>query len=194
MLEDEIKRINQMYSHLDRHVWAFKKRSGLACVKGCGQCCHTGELKATILEFLPAAYELYLKEEANTILDQITRKPDNTCVFYNPFSQGGNCSIYRYRGLICRLFGFSVKTDKHEVRSLVTCQPIKSSMRSYPTTQMLETAPKLSSYYMRLYGIDPALSVRYLPVNQAIKEAIEKVLLYFTFRRKPATYVDLLHE
>lgn len=50
----------------------------------------------------------------------------------------------------------------------------------------LPAAPSLTYYYMRMYGIDPTLSVRYLPVNQAIKEAIEKVLHYFSFRRKPA--------
>lgn len=186
MLENDLKALNRMYRQLDRHVSAFKRRSGLACVNGCSLCCRTGELDATILEFLPAAYDLYLKGEADAVLEQIANKQDSICVFYNPFSREGNCTLYRHRGLICRLFGFSVKTDKHGVRSLVTCHPIKNSMTCFPSIQMLEAAPKLTSYYMRLYGIDPALSIRYLPVNQAIKEAIEKVMLYFNFRKKPA--------
>jgi len=178
--------MNRMYRHLDRHVSAFKRRSGLSCVNGCGLCCRTGELNATILEFLPAAYDLYLKGEADTVLQQITDKKDTFCVFYNPLSHGENCTHYSQRGLICRLFGFSVRTDKHGQRSLVTCHLIKSTMDSLLSMQSLEAAPSLSSYYMRLYGIDPALSVRYIPVNQAIKEAVEHVLFYFNLRRRPA--------
>jgi Fe-S-cluster containining protein len=186
MLEEKIKALNRMYRHLNRHVSAFKRRSGLSCVNGCGLCCHTGELSATILEFLPAAYDLYFKGESDAVLQQIANKQDTMCVFYNPVSQGRNCTRYSQRGLICRLFGFSVKTDKHGARSLVTCHPIKSAMRDFPSMQLLEAAPNLSSYYMRLYGIDPALSVRYLPVNQAIREAIEHVMFYFSLKKRPA--------
>jgi Fe-S-cluster containining protein len=186
MFEDKIKAMNRMNRHLDRHMSAFKRRSGLECVNGCGLCCRNGELSATIIEFLPAAYHLYLKGQANDMLEQIDNKQDTICVFYNPALQSDYCTQYKQRGLICRLFGFSVRTDKHGTRSLVTCHPIKSAMDSPPTSEVLETAPSLSSYYMRLYGIDPSLAIRYLPVNQAIKEAIEEVMIHFKYRKRPA--------
>lgn len=180
-MEDKIKALTRVYSHLDRHVSAFKRRSGMACVAGCGQCCQNGELNAAMLEFLPAAYDLYLRGEAEEILDQIASKQDSICVFYNPISQGLHCTLYTKRGLICRLFGFSVKTDKHGNRVLVTCSLIKNSMDKLPSGELLEKAPSLSSYYMRLYGIDPISWGRQIPVNQAIKEAIEKVLHHFRY-------------
>ena len=94
--------------------------------------------------------------------------------------------MYSVRGLICRLFGFSVKTDKLGSRTLVTCHLIKDTMNGALLEPSLEIAPNLSSYYMRLYGIDPSLSIRYLPVNHAIKEAIEMILFDFNYRKKPA--------
>jgi len=186
LLEHKIGALNRMYRRLDRHLSAFKRRSGLACVYGCGLCCRTGELNATVIEFLPSAYDLYQKGESNRILGQIADKKDTICVFYNPFKNGMNCTQYQHRALVCRLFGFSVRNDKLGVPNLVTCVPIKRSMEARQTIQLLEKAPNLSSYYMRLYGIDPALSNKDLPVNQAIKGAIEQVSLYFNFRRKPA--------
>jgi len=186
MLEHKISAVNRMYRHLDRHVSAFKRRSGMECVNGCGLCCRTGELYATAIEFLPAAYDLYQKGESDQILEQIADKKDNICIFYNPFKNGANCAQYHQRALVCRLFGFSVREDKHGKPTLVTCVPIKRLLEARHTIQLLEKAPGLSSYYMRLYGIDPALSTRDLPVNQAIKGAIEQVSLYFSFRRKHA--------
>lgn len=190
MLDEKIKALKRMYRHLDRHTSAFKRRSDLACVNGCGACCMNGALHSTILEFIPAAHDLYLKGEYDTILEQIENKQDSICVFYNPFSKGQNCTIYRYRGLICRLYGFSVKYDKNGKGTLVTCQQIKNATTSTQIRQFLDIAPNLSSYYLRLYGIDPALSVVYLPVNQAIKEAIEQVLLYFNYRIKPVYLIE----
>jgi len=44
----------------------------------------------------------------------------------------------------------------------------------------------MTDYYMKLYGIDPWLSVQYFPVNEAIKTALEMVILNFQYRKKPA--------
>jgi hypothetical protein len=39
---------------------------------------------------------------------------------------------------------------------------------------------------MRLYGMDIVSSMKALPINHAIRGAIEQVSLYYNFRRKPA--------
>lgn len=186
MLYRKIKSLERLYRDADRHVSAFKRRTGLTCFSGCGECCQNGELNSTIIEFLPAAYNLFIRGQTDTILDLIENKADPVCVFFRPFSEAGNCSVYRNRGLICRLFGFSAMTDKRGIETLVTCPKIKKSLNVLHVQPFLDIAPRMSSYYLRMYGIDPALSVRYLPVNQAISEAIEQVLQYFDYRKKPA--------
>jgi Fe-S-cluster containining protein len=186
ILEHKIKSVNQLYRHLDRHVFAYKRRSGLSCVNGCGLCCLNKELNTTITEFLPAAYRLFQSGQTDSVLEKIRSKQDPICVLFNPFTEGGNCSVYSERGLLCRLFGFSVKTDKNAVPSLITCHLIKETIDNEQLDPSLQAAPNMSSYYMKLYGIDPVLSVRYMPINQAIKEAIEQVLSYFAYRKKPA--------
>ena len=186
MLEEKIKSIKGMYRLADRHVSAFKRRSGISCVHDCGLCCRTGELEATSCEFLPAAYHLYVNGGSDSVLDRIARKQDTVCVFYSPENSGGHCSQYPNRGLICRLFGFSVSTNKHEVPGLYTCRLIKDTMLQPPAPAILQAAPRISSYYMRLYGIDPASALDYMPVNEAISRAIEQVSLHFSLRRGTA--------
>ncbi len=51
---------------------------------------------------------------------------------------------------------------------------------------MLVQAPQMAAWYMKLYGIDPRLSVQYFPVNEAIKKVLEMVLLDARFRKRPA--------
>jgi len=75
---------------------------------------------------------------------------------------------------------------KHAAPALVSCVPVKRSLVVQPSTSLLEKAPCLSSYYMRLYGMDIVSSMKALPINHAIRGAIEQVSLYYNFRRKPA--------
>ena len=186
LLEEKTRAVNSLFGKLDRHISAFKRYSGLRCPAGCRECCLKQDLEATVLEFLPAAHSLLLKGECDPVLERIHEKTDACCVFFNPFGKQGNCSVYGERGLICRLFGFSAREDKHGTRTLVTCPVIKESIRYRDAATAVDHAPNLSSYYLRLYGIDPELSVRYLPVNQAIKKAIELTLFQSSFRKRPA--------
>jgi len=186
MVINEINSVNKLYKQIDRHISAFKRRSGLSCVAGCGTCCLKSDLEVTMLEFLPAAYSIYLNGESDATLESIEQQVDSICVFYNPFAESGNCSRYKDRGLTCRLFGFAARADKHGDRTLVTCKIIKSALNGQNQEQISAHAPNMSSYQLRLNGINPRLSVRYLPINMAIKEAIETVLLDSRFRKKPA--------
>ena len=186
MIADKIKAVNRIYGQADRHVSAFKRRAGLACEDDCGDCCQKEDLQATVLEFLPAAFDLYVSDSYQTILDRIHENEDPTCVFFNPFGEEGNCSVYKHRGLICRLFGFSAMTDKKGDKKLVACGKIKNKLEDCAPGCVQQHAPNMSSYYFRLNGIDPVLSIRNVPVNQAIKEAIETVVFYSGFRKKPA--------
>ncbi len=185
-LMNKIKAVNKVFRQLETHISGFKEKSELSCVSNCGLCCSKPNIDATILEFLPAAYALYLSGKYEDIINNIEDKKDDVCVFYNPFSKGWSCSNYMERGLVCRLFGFSARENKHNKLTLVTCKSIKSSIDVDKLQNKLKYAPKMSSYYMKLFGIEPKLAIEYFPINQSIKKALEIVILHFRYAKKPA--------
>jgi len=91
-----------------------------------------------------------------------------------------------HRGLICRLFGYSARTNKYGKKELVTCQIIKTEQaQAYQsTTQKIEelNVPVMNQVYMQLHAIDFELAQKFYPINQAIQHAIETVLHYFAYR------------
>jgi Fe-S-cluster containining protein len=186
-LTAKISAVIRLYRSLDRHQNTFRDKSGLVCTAGCGKCCMKPDINATILEFLPAARLMYMSGVYEDILADLEDRSDNKiCIFFDPEENEGNCSCYPYRGLICRLFGFSTRIDKYGEKSLLACKEIKKMGANNNLSKHLSHAPVLSEYYMRLFAIDPNLSLQQLPVNECISRAIEIVGLNYRFRKKPA--------
>lgn len=184
-LENKINAIRKVLADAEKHANKFQKASGINCVPACGICCLKNNIETTVLEFLPAAYQLFFSTEYISILETIENKKDPVCVFYQPLTQSGCCKYYKHRGLICRLFGFTRKTGKNGALSWVTCNTLKSMVPEYNTIN-LQQAPDMADYYIRLFGIDPGLSTQYLPINQSIKKALEIIISYFTYTQKSA--------
>lgn len=185
-LQQKISGVKRVYRHLSIHSSAYKKAAGIGCPAGCSLCCTKPDIEATVLEFLPAAYELYLDGTIEKVLNDLESRQDPVCYFYNPLSAEGGCTIYQYRGMICRLFGYSTKSDKHGSPTLVTCKIIKSQKSQDELKVSIDKAPQLSSYYLKLFGIDQKLAIQYFPINEAVKRSLELVLFHFQFRKKPA--------
>ncbi len=187
----KVKFLFKLYQKLDHHIRMFQKTSGLKCREGCGQCCESPKVTTSILELLPVAFHLWQNNQAQAWLDEVRSKnTSGACVFYKPDIQKpglGRCSIYYFRPLICRLFGFSAKSDKQGKKQLLTCPIIKE--RYSKTIAELENdstqekfIPKTTDYTMHMQGIDPALSQE-LPINEAILKALEKVGLTYQYQK-----------
>lgn len=183
-LLNKIKAVNKVYEQLEKHNSNFRIKSCLSCIPDCGECCLTNHIEATVLEFLPAAYNLYLSGKYESILEAIENKIDEICVFYNPFSREGFCSDFQNRGMVCRLFGFAAKTNKKNEKVLAACKHIKSLIQPEKLKSSVLYAPEMSSYYMKLYCIDPWLATLHLPINGSIKKAIEIVAMHFQYKKK----------
>ncbi len=182
----KINSVNSLYSAINASTARFKKESGLTCNSGCGDCCLKTDISATVLEFLPAAHNLYLKGEYSRILDRIEQCNDSRCVFYTPFNKRGFCLDYKNRGMICRLFGFSVRANKYGLPNLVTCKHIKEKINAVQLEKTISFAPLISHYYLKLFSIDPELSVKFFPINESIRRALEIVLLHYQYRKRRA--------
>ncbi len=186
-LEEKVKAVGQVFNNLDLEISAFQGWSGLHCPTGCGKCCFKPDIEATILEFLPFAFYIYNQGNALEWLSRLNTSESPVCLILNPIQAGkGLCSEYRHRGLICRLFGYSARTNKYGKRELVTCEIIKGEDSFAKTNAALDAGeqaiPVMSQYYMQLHAIDIDLARDFYPINTAIRKALEMVLHYYAYR------------
>lgn len=190
-LAKKVSEIETLFGELDSEINAFQLTTKLKCLSGCGRCCTHNQVDASPLEFLPWAYQLYINGNAYEMLDALSENSSKICQNYNPIglleAGKGNCGSYAFRGLICRLFGFGANTDKYGKLRLATCKIIKDDQ-----TILFQNAenliddglpiPVFTQYYMRLSQIDFHLGTTIVPINTALKLAIEEVLHYYLYR------------
>jgi Fe-S-cluster containining protein len=187
-LLEKIKAVEQVFETLDKEIATYQSWSGLGCKSGCGRCCFKPDIETTILELLPFALHLYVHDQAFDWLEKIKTSDTTLCIILNPLQGGkGMCSQYNHRGLSCRLFGFSARTDKYGKKELVTCQIIKEENPGpfAAAVQKIEEGAEVSvmnQHYMRLHAIDFDLTREFFPINEAIKRAIEVILHYHAYR------------
>jgi uncharacterized protein len=193
-IEMKVLAVEKLFHRLDIEINTFQTSTKLHCKAGCGKCCTKPDIEASPLEFLPWAFHLFLNNETENVLERLSQKTNSICHIYNPISlldnSSGNCSEYQYRGLICRLFGYGANPDKYGQLRLVTCKIIKDE-QAHNYAQATEAIiqklpiPIFTDYYMNLSQIDFHLGNIILPINEALKMAIEEVLQYYAYRPFP---------
>lgn len=190
----KVRAVERLFARLQGEITEFQHSSGLHCLAGCGRCCTKPDIEATPLEFLPFAFDLFLAGNAEEMLERLKTEKSGICVLYSPLSlentASGSCGSYKHRGLVCRLFGFAATRDKLGQLRLATCKLIKESQaENYAKTMeaLKEGAgiPVFSDYYRRLFNIDTHLGSQFMPINEAMQEAIEAVLHYYAYRPFP---------
>jgi Fe-S-cluster containining protein len=183
-----IDEVEQVFRELDIHLKLTAIESGLNCPDFCGVCCRKPDIEATPLEFMPLAAWLYKTGKVNEFLAKLDNPNHNWCVCLDPDATTKGewgCKYYEHRGLICRLFGFGFRLNRENFPVLVTCKIMKSTRSAAVAKagQMAEARPEempiFSNYFMRLLAVDPDLAVTQMPINQAIRSAIEKLYFYF---------------
>ncbi|RRQ50217.1 YkgJ family cysteine cluster protein [Maribacter algicola] len=191
-LPQKVTLIEQLFHQLEKETAAFQNNTGLSCLSGCGRCCTHPDIEASPLEFLPWAFHLFLNGEAEKMLQVLREIQTATCINYQPLTivDQGHCKTYKYRGLICLLFGYAANTDKYGKLRLTTCKVIKEGQAvnfasaSDKINQGL-SVPIFTEYYMQLNQIDFRMGNIIVPVNQALRLALEEVLQYYAYRPLP---------
>jgi Fe-S-cluster containining protein len=193
-IERRVQLVEDLFHQLDQEASQFEKVSKISCVSGCGKCCTYLNIEASPLEFLPWAFHLFLNGEAEKTYSLLLKNHRPICLNYKSLSiiNKGRCDSYQYRGLICRLFGFAANTDKYGNLRLATCEIIKNTQaNSYKSASEAITkglkVPVFTEYYMQLNQIDFRLGNILLPINKALKMALEVVLQYYAYRPLPHT-------
>ena len=184
---DMVSRIMDFYTQIDRAVAEFQLKSGLRCPAGCGACCPTADVQATVLEMLPAAHEILCSGETDIWMGRLTAQPDpGQCLFYSTQSTpdgGGHCLFYRWRPMLCRLFGFAAVRGRTGTRALSVCRHIKLTdpQTASAAALLADEAPCFVHHSSRIYALDPVLGTRLMPVNTALRHAIERLGLRLSF-------------
>ena len=193
--------VMRIFRELGREIAGLKLATGLRCVEGCGTCCESRQVEATVVEALPLAKEIYRRGEEERILaalDEKERRGDPVCVLYrpDPHSPGhGRCAFYEFRFLVCRLFGFAARKGKSGRLEFSTCKIIRQNFPEAISAvdRSLEGGPVLSNVegfdlrplegpaipvyqemFMRIATLEPGTGFLRYPVNQAIRKAIER--------------------
>lgn len=189
-LTGKVRAVQRVYLKLDREISKVQLESGMHCLSGCGECCKKPDIEATALEFLPLALKLFDDGRAETFLEELQNNKSSTCHVFRPYvtNFGGLCNEYPYRGLICRLFGFTARRDKEGKPEIVTCKLIKTHQekeyqQAIDNIKNGKRIPIMSEFYTRLSSIDPSLS-QFYPINKAMEVAIETVLHYYAYRKR----------
>lgn len=193
-IEHKVRLVEALFDQLENEITSFQSETHLHCRSGCGKCCTTPDIDASPLEFLPWALYLFLNGKAEEMLAELNDKTNSNCHIYRPLTvldrNNGSCSNYRYRGLICRLFGYAASRDKYGELRLATCKIIKEEqLQNYMDTQDAIGkglyVPVFTDYYMQLAQIDYSMASCILPINEALKMAVEEVLQYYAYRPFP---------
>ena len=191
MVSDEIvSAVEGVYNELEEHLEKITSHTKMECQHLCNVCCDKIGIEASPIEFIPLAAYLYETEKIDEFLNRLDES-DKTgyCVLFSREAwRYGEwaCLQYKKRGLICRLFGYGYRLNREGIPELVTCKvlkeifPDKVSNARQLGIERPDLVPLFSNYFMQLYSIDPNLGTTLMPINQAIRTAIEKLYFYYT--------------
>lgn len=94
-----------------------KQKDYIKCQKGCAKCCKNAEFPFSFLEFkyLMQGFMTLEKEKQDLIEDNIFKIIEDKKIFTGkkfsydcPFLIDDVCSVYKYRGIVCRTFGLLI--------------------------------------------------------------------------------------
>lgn len=188
MLQKLASQVLELYHTADESVSLFRQTSGLACPDGCVTCCFSAKVEATVAEMLPAAFHLFATSQAELLIKRLEREETSQCLLFRPdlaSVDGGGCSLYPFRALVCRLFGYAGNHDRNGTPQLAKCrhmEPPGNTPAPAGTTPLPgATMPIFHAFGVAVSAIHPGLGTRRMPINLALLEALTKVGLYIDF-------------
>jgi Fe-S-cluster containining protein len=168
----------------------YQQQRGLFCRSGCGECCLHPGIEATVLEMLPLAFELVDSGAAEQTLDALAAHQSDGCFFYQRHSDDGKmgmCSVYQKRPGICRLFGAAGYNGREGEVQLSVCKNIKADHpAAYNDTIIAlesDPPPMIRNGKEQIRQLDYELGGMNFPINEAMRQALEKVLFEQYYQR-----------
>lgn len=168
------------YDEMAATFSSFQNKTGLTCLSGCGACCLQPTIEASPFEMLPIALELFDQGQADETLERLSNHQSPTCFFYRSHSTDGTkgqCGIYTHRPSLCRIFAVGALPDKSHTTKLSICRLIKLEHRQKMSDINPVDAPRIDHWKQKSQLLADELSNQDMPINQALKLALEKVTM-----------------
>lgn len=134
-----LKKIRSVYEKLEEKQKRFSERFCIRCKKGCGICCEHFTPDITNLEAEHLALGLISEGKDDEIVKMMEDwDPENpACPLYNQADEEHHCTVYKWRPLICRLFGGAASRNKEGHAVFKNCKWNENTHEI--TTQTLES-------------------------------------------------------
>lgn len=178
------EQVKEIYHKIDERTESLAIATGLKCPPGCGKCCENPDIETTPLEMLPIALELFEKKQSQEWIEKAEAVNwQGRCIFYQPdefIAGNGRCSIYDFRPSVCRLFGFAAVKNKQGTAEFAACRYHKQIMPEMveKVKESIAGGVPVASFpeiAIQLSNIEPYLGNQRMPINQALKVAIQRV-------------------
>ena len=175
---ERIKQIIILYDELEEKQKKFCSTFDIHCGNGCGECCEHFTPDISEVEALFLAYGLIKEGKDEEVLNLLHSKDptiDNYCPLYNK-DNIYHCSVYKFRPLVCRLFGASASLDKERHCVFRKCKynAIGHDVSSDEFEQNRNLVVLMSDYGEAINEIEPTdMNRELLPI--ALEKAINKI-------------------
>jgi Fe-S-cluster containining protein len=172
----------KLYEDMSLTFSTYQNSVGLQCPPDCGKCCLKPDIEATVFEMIPMALKILDEGRVDEYLERLDQLNDGICINFIPLATDGKgrCGQYAERPSVCRMFGVAGFLNKRREITLSICKHLKNM---YPQEVNPEGAPILSFWSSQMATLDPRLVQDFLPLNQALKIALEKVVLYAEYQK-----------
>ena len=158
------------YERLDGLIADFRSATGLACPRGCGWCCETGDPEMTVFEALPLARHILANPDLLAKYEAYRHSgAAKPCFFYDA-NADYHCTVYPIRSMICRMFGYAGGRDKLGRPRFAPC----AKMRTGSAWQAPEAVPIFQDARYKLLSITPPELARVMPFAEALAEAVDR--------------------
>ena len=158
------------YERLDGLIADFRSATGLACPRGCGWCCETGDPEMTVFEALPLARHILANPDL--LAKYVAYRHSGAgkpCFFYDA-NADHHCTVYPIRSMICRMFGYAGGRDKHGQPRFAACPRMQNAVLISPP----EHVPVFQDLHYELLSIAPPELARVMPFAEALAEAVDR--------------------
>lgn len=165
-----------------------KQKPFLCCKKGCAKCCKTAQFPYTQIEMfylLQGATKLLDNESINLVMQniaEIKKKKEEFSekefLYDCPFLINNECSVYEYRGVICRAFGLMNISESGKVRMPFCC------FQGYNYAKIMD-GKNISSKKFKELGIEEEPAAFHTDYNFLTDKDFEKMFHFKFGEKKP---------
>ncbi|MDD5972176.1 MAG: YkgJ family cysteine cluster protein [Spirochaetales bacterium] len=185
-LGNQLEAIASYYDSIEHAFDDFTTKAHISCPHDCGECCKGFTPPVTSSEALIiAAYTYFVQDRDVSALMKFT-KGNVGCPFADMTREGGKCSIYKVRPLLCRLFGASVTRTKRglEFRRCSKLKDLSLMPELLTEDEMPENPPIMDLFGLHLEGLE-GNSAETDTMQDQVERALSKLLMIISLLPLP---------